>query len=156
MLAKKFALGFAIAVVLPMMVYYGVSSVSPPPDWEQYTIENYYERHQRASSEEQQRLEAQKSERETKWREEFRGFQQHLFFTAIPVGMLAIVIGVFLPVPTVGTGLMFGGILNICVGYFGYWTELSAVARFLSLVIAFVILIFVGYKKIERVKNDDG
>ncbi|MGQ4808321.1 hypothetical protein NKDENANG_01703 [Candidatus Entotheonellaceae bacterium PAL068K] len=154
MLAKKFALGFALALILPMMVYYGVSSVSPPPDWEQYMIENYHERHERASAEEQQQMEAQKSELNAKLREDSRRFQQHLFFTAVPVGVLAIVIGVFLPVPTVGTGLMFGGILNVCVGYSWYWRELSAVSRFLSLLIAFMILIFVGYKKIERTRNN--
>ncbi len=45
MLAKKFALAFGIAVLLPFLVYYGVSTFSPPPkhDWtcyRQYVIDN--------------------------------------------------------------------------------------------------------------------
>ncbi len=154
MLAKKFALGFAIAVVFPMMVYYGVSSVSPSPQWEDYMIENYEGRHQRASPEEQLQLETERSELEAKRREDFKRFHQHLFFTAVPVGVLAIVVGVFLPAQTLGTGLMFGGILSLCVGYMGYWPELSAISRFISLLTAFIILLFVGYKKIERIKSN--
>ena len=156
MLAKKFALGFAIAVVLPMLMYYGLSSVSPPPQWEHYMMENYHERHERASLEEQKRMEAERSGLEAKMREDFRRFHRHLFFAAVPVGVLAIAIGMFLPVQVVGTGLMFGGIISLCVGYLGYWTELSYVWRFISLLIAFVILIAVGYGKIERMKNTDG
>lgn len=154
MLAKKFALGFAIAVVFPMMVYYGVSSVSPPPRWQDYRIENYEERHRRATPDEQLQLEAERTETRAQMREDGRRFQQHLFYTAVPVGVLAIVIGVFLPMQTVGTGLMFGGVLSLCVGYMGYWSELSALARFLSLLAAFGVLIFVGYKKLERAKRD--
>ncbi len=156
MLDKKFALGFAIAVVLPMLMYYGVSSVSPPPDWETYMIENYHERHERASPDEQERMEVKHSELEAKLREDFRRFQQHLFFTAVPVGVLAIVIGVFLPVQTVGAGLMFGGIISLCVGYLGYWSELAHVWRFVSLLVAFIILIVVGYGKVERMRSNDG
>ena len=156
MLAKKFALGCAIAVVLPMLMYYGLSSVVSPPQWEQYVIEHYHERHERASLEEQKRMEAERSELEAKMWEDFRRFHRHLFFTAVPVGILAIVVGIFLPVQTVGTGLMFGGIISLCVGYLGYWSELSYVARFVSLLFAFIILVAVGYKKIERAKNHDG
>ena len=36
MLAKKIALGFGIAVIYPLMLYYGVSSFSPPPPWGAY------------------------------------------------------------------------------------------------------------------------
>lgn len=156
MLTKKFALQFAIAVVLPMLMYYGVSSVSPPPSWEEYRIENYEDRHARATPDEQERMEAERSALTAKLREETRRFQQHLFFTAVPVGVLAIVIGVFLPVQTVGTGLMFGGVISLCVGYLGYWSELSYIGRFISLLFAFGILIAVGYMKVERGRNDDG
>ena len=156
MLDKKFALGFAIAMVLPMLMYYGLSSVSPPPQWENYMMDNYQERHARATPDEQKQMEAERSTRDAKMREDIRRFSQHLFFTAVPVGVLAIVIGVFLPVQTVGTGLMFGGIISLCVGYLGYWSELSHVWRFVSLLIAFIILVAIGYRKVERMKNPDG
>ena len=45
---------------------------------------------------------------------------------------------------------MFGGIFSICDGYFNYWSELADWMRFLSLLSAFIVLLFVGYKKIEK------
>ena len=52
MLAKKFALGFGIAIILPMLVHYGVSTFSPAPQW-QDRYKNYsYQKYQNATSEE--------------------------------------------------------------------------------------------------------
>lgn len=36
MLAKKFGFGFGIAIILPMMIHYGVSTFTPRPDWKDY------------------------------------------------------------------------------------------------------------------------
>jgi hypothetical protein len=48
---------------------------------------------------------------------------------------------------------MFGGIFSVCDGYISYWSELSDALRFISLVVAFLVLIFVGYKKLEKKKT---
>jgi hypothetical protein len=45
---------------------------------------------------------------------------------------------------------MFGGIFSVCDGYFNYWSELSAALKFFSLLTAFIVLILIGYRKIER------
>ncbi len=149
MLAKKFALGFGIAVIFPLMLYFGISSVSPPPDWQDYMVEDFQERHDRADLEEQKQLEAERFEQGERHREHLRHFQKHLFFVTVPAGIIAIIVGTFLTLPAVGTGLIFGGILSITRGYVGYWTELPEFLRFSSLFISFVVLIVVGYKKLE-------
>lgn len=153
MLAKKIALGFGIAIVFPMMIHYGVSTFSPQPRWGDYRVENYYERHKRASSEEQKRLEVEKNRLEEQRRAAEHRFERHLFFVAIPLGVIAIVTGAFLPVQAVGTGLMFGGIFSVCDGYINYWSELGDSLRFASLLLAFIVLIVVGYKKLEIKKG---
>ena len=45
---------------------------------------------------------------------------------------------------------MFGGIFSICDGYFNYWSELADVLKFGSLLVAFGLLIFLGYGRLER------
>ncbi len=149
MLAKRFALGFGIAVIFPMMLYYGVGSFSPPPHWQDYQVENFQERHERGDLEEQQRLEAERLERRDRFLEHTRHFQKLLFFVAVPIGIIAIIVGTFIALPAVGTGLLFGGILSVTTGYLAYWTELPESLRFVSLFISFVVLIVVGYKKLE-------
>lgn len=150
MLAKKFALGFGIAIILPMLVHYGVSTFSPRPKWRDYQIENYYERYKDASPEEKERLLEEKKELDRKRREARKRFERHLFFMAVPIGIIALVVGSMMSIQAVGTGLMFGGIFTLIDGYAWYWSELQDWMRFLSLLIAFVILIFIGYRKLAK------
>jgi hypothetical protein len=49
---------------------------------------------------------------------------------------------------------MFGGIFSVCDGYFNYWSELSAQLKFSSLLAAFIVLLVVGYRKLEKKTPD--
>jgi hypothetical protein len=139
MLAKKFALAFGIAVVFPAMIHSGVSIFSPPPRWQDYTAAPMINR----NSAEWQAKEAERRAAE-------KVFEKHLFVVAVPLGLLAIATGAFLLTPAIGTGLMFGGIFSVCDGYFNYWRELSHTWKFLSLLAAFAVLVFVGFWRLER------
>lgn len=150
MLAKKFALGFGIAVIVPMLVHYGVSTFSPRPKWRDYHDSGYYQRLRDASPQEKAKLETERKEREEKWQKGRKRFERHLFFVAVPVGIATIVIGSMSPVQAIGTGLMFGGIFSLIDGYCWYWSALQDWMRFLSLLVAFVILLFIGYRKLAK------
>jgi hypothetical protein len=143
MLAKKIALAFGIAVVFPAMIYCAVSIFSPPPRWEDYAVAPTTEPN---SSEWREK----RTEKETGRKAAEKAFEKHLFAVAVPLGLAAIIAGAFFFGPAIGAGLMFGGIFSVCNGYFNYWSELSATLRFLSLLVAFIVLILVGYRKIER------
>jgi len=153
MLAKKFALAFGIAIVFPMMIHYGVSTFSPQPKWKDFQIENYYEKHKRATPEEQEKLETEKNKLEEQRDKAEKRFQKHLFFVATPLGIIAIVVGSFLSIQAIGTGLMFGGIFSVCDGYFNYWSELADPLKFISMLLVFIVLLIVGYKKLEKKKT---
>jgi hypothetical protein len=150
MLAKKFALGFGIAIILPMLVHYGVSTFSPAPKL-QNRYENYsYQKYQNATPEEKIKLDKERDTAEKIWRNKERVFQKYLFLAAVPVGIAAIIIGAFSLIQAIGTGLMFGGIFTLVDGYCWYWSELQDWMRFLSLLTAFVVLIFIGYRKLTK------
>ncbi|MHC4122568.1 MAG: hypothetical protein ACYSSI_03265 [Planctomycetota bacterium] len=148
MLAKKIVLGFGIAMLLPMMVYYGVSTFSPKPEYRDYQIENYREKHDRASTEEKAELEEQKSQLNKQRREHEKRFQRHLFFVAAPLGIIAVIAGSIIAVQAIGTGFMLGGIITLSEGYVCYWPHLEDWMRFTSLVIGFIVLVFIGYRKL--------
>ena len=149
MLAKKFALGFGIAIILPMLVHYGVSIFSPAPKWEQYGLYSQAG-YESASPEEKAKMDKERQEKDRIWKGKEKIFQRNLFFVAIPVGLVSIVIGAISPIQAVGTGLMFGGIFSLTEGYMFYWSELQDWMRFLSLLVAFIILIFIGYRKLAK------
>ena len=137
MLSKKFALGFGIAIALPLLIYYGVSTFSPPPKIGDYQPKGA------SGREEQVRLWQQ-------YEQHGQRFTRHLLSVALPLGIAAIIIGAVTAVEAVGTGLMFGGIFTVVEGYFWYWSYLPPWMRFLSLLLAFGILIFIGYRQFAR------
>ncbi len=141
MLAKKLALGFGLAIIFPMMIHYGVSTFSPAPKWENH--EQREEFNKRATPEEKKQKEEARELAQ-------KQFEKHLYMVAVPLGLVAILVGAFSRVQSIGSGLMIGGIFSITTGYINYWSQLADWMRFLSLMAAFVILLVVGYKKIEK------
>jgi len=148
MLAKKIALGFGIAIVFPMLLHYGVSTWTPQPRFDLYELQQPYNPQATPEQKAQQQAELQKKQQERHIAE--KRFQQHLFAVAVPLGLVALLVGAFLRLPAIGTGLMFGGIFSICDGYFNYWSELADVLKFVSLLIAFILLLFLGYRRLEK------
>ena len=154
MLAKKIVLGFGIAAVLPLMVFYGVSTFSPRPQYRDYQIENYREKHKRATAEEQIELEKEKSRLEQQRRDDRKKFERNVFFVAVPVGIIAVIAGSIIAAPAIGAGLMLGGIFTLTEGYFCYWSELADWMRFVSLVVGFIVLMFIGCRKLATKQKD--
>ena len=150
MLAKKFALGFGIAIILPMVIYYGVSIFSPSPKWRDYQVSDYYERYEDASKDEKAGLREERKQLQEERRANRKRFERHLFFVATPIGIAAIIAGSVIAIQAVGAGLMFGGIFTVTEGYVCYWSELPDWMRFLSLLLAFAILIYVGCRSLAK------
>lgn len=150
MLAKKFALGFGIAIIFPIMVHYGVSTFVPSPKWQERYPSNYYEDYRNATPEAKAKLDQERKLREQNWMDREKRFQAVLFSVAVPLGIAAILIGSLAAIQAVGTGLMFGGIFLLLDGYCNYWSELADSMRFLSLLLAFIILLYIGYRKLAK------
>jgi hypothetical protein len=139
MIAKKFALAFGIAVIFPAMIHFGVSTFSPEPRWQDYHVTPLIDSNS-----------AEYTKKHAEYRAAEKVFEKHLFAVAVPLGLITVVVGAFLTVPAIGTGLMFGGIFSVCDGYFNHWSELSAQLKFFSLLAAFIVLLVVGYRNLEK------
>lgn len=149
-LQKNSLWGFGIAILLPMVVHYGVSTFSPCPKDRDYRVENFKELHERGSLEDKLRLEQKRSTLKKELEKHKKHFQKRLFFVAAPIGIIVIFAGSVIGTPVVGTGLMFGGILTLMNVYIWYWSELQDWMRFLSLLFAMIFLIMVGYRKLAE------
>lgn len=151
MLARQIAIGFGIALVFPLLIYYGVSTFHHAPQLRDYEVKVDYV--QNPTAEKQKEIEAQKNERDKKYAE-FRTaakeFSRILILVSTPLGVAAILIGAYLKYFAIGTGLILGGILSLGWGYFSYWDYLDDWIRFVSLLIGFVILLFVGYRRVGQ------
>jgi hypothetical protein len=148
MRARILAIGLGIALLLPLAVYTGVNIVSPPPDWDSFYGQNYDEQQKNATTkEEKQRIAQEEKHGKQGLDEQERRYQQRLFYVSFPVGVAAVILGAMLAVQSVGAGLMFGGIILLSGGCYSYWDKMTAVMRFLSVLVALAVFIALGYWK---------
>ncbi len=158
MLAKKIALGFGIALVFPLLIHFGVSSFVHEPKWKDYHKNDYQDLSAMPQAERSAAIEERnkkQKENQDAFDKAKSSFDQILFWVALPIGLIAIVVGAFLAAQGIGTGLVFGGIFTLIDGYGNNWNDIDDRLKFLSLLVTFIILIFVGYKKIENKAKKD-
>src|SRR6476660_7459355 len=109
MLAKKIALGVGIAIVLPMLIHYGVATFYPEPRPEDYRLSAETNALAHGSASGQVKFEQEQGRKGDELAAAEAQFERRLFAVAVPLGLVAIVVGAFLSVQATGTGLMFGG-----------------------------------------------
>jgi hypothetical protein len=155
MLARQIAIGFGIAIIFPLLVYYGVATIYPPPKRDFASAQmilpsnstpeerQKYMDEQRKRQEEQQRL-------NEAYNIAAKDFARHLVSISTPLGIAAILVGAYISLYAIGTGLIFGGIFAVGAGYWAYWSYLDDWVRFVSLLAGFLILLFVGYFRVAR------
>jgi hypothetical protein len=146
MLARQIAIGFGIAIIFPLLVYYGVASIYRAPQLPSYgsaivPLVN-------ATPEERAKYMAEQQEQRMRFESAAKDFARHLVYIATPLGVCAILVGAYLPLYAIGTGLIIGGIFTVSSGYWYYWSYLADWVRFVSLLAGFIILLFVGYYRI--------
>jgi hypothetical protein len=147
MLARQIAIGFGIAIIFPLLVYYGVSTFYPAPKTQDFFRTTSVCPTGATAEERRDCTEKQRLEREA-YNAAAKAFARVMVVVATPLGIAAILVGAYLTLYAIGTGLIFGGIFTVAFGYYGYWQYLDDWIRFVSLLAAFVILLFVGYRQI--------
>jgi hypothetical protein len=155
MLARHIAIGFGIAVIFPLLVYYGVSTYHPAPKrldfFETAEVPPYTGTPQERKEYEDKRRKAQQA-----FNTAAKEFSRVLVIVATPLGVAAILIGAYLPIHGIGIGLILGGIGTVGYGYWSYWEHLEDWARFVSLLAGFAILLFVGYRRLAVRRPNSG
>ena len=148
MLARQIAIGFGIAIILPLLIHYGVATFHSAPKFESAIAPLA----PTATPDERKEYFAQQQQRQKTYAEAAKEFARILVIVSTPLGVAAILIGAYLSFQAIGTGLILGGILTVSWGYWSYWSYLDDWIRFTSLLIGFAILIFVGIRRAETTK----
>ncbi len=145
MLARQIAIAFGVAIVFPLLIYYGVSTFSPAPKWNDYHEMVAYTPNQ-TRDEILARQEKQKAETAA-WTEANRVFSLRLLCVAAPLGYIAIILGSLRVASGLRSGFMFGGIFAVTIGYWFHWSYVEDWLRFVSLLVALAVLVFVAYRQ---------
>lgn len=144
----NFAIAMGIAILLPLLVVYGVNTFSPPPKWEDFHHSEFAPGLPEKESPGQiaQRAETYQREME-RMNEAKKQYQMRLFYTAVPVGLLSILIGTFVRIPALGSGMVFGGVFTLVEGYVFNWARLDDPIKFVSLLIALIALGIIAHRR---------
>ncbi len=152
MLARKIILGFGFAAVLPLLVHYGIEAFHASiPSLEAYAeIARLRQREGEASGDEQVQLRDQRERMEAELGTQQRASSRLHFFIGAPLGIAVTVAGSLVGAPAIGGGLMLGGIFTFTEGCFYRWGDLEPVGRFLVLLVAFAVLLWIGYQRLHE------
>ena len=152
-LIKQLVIWVAISALLPLSSFAGATMLHPRTQ-----LKDLMAQRQRAQQEtyDTQDREARSQSRDEQQRlgklidEEQRLFYRAMFWVGFPIGLTALVAGLFLRPVAVGTGLAFGGLCTLTAGCYSYWDSMGDALRFFSLLIVLVILIAIGLLKFGR------
>ena len=77
-------------------------------------------------------------------------YNRNVFYIVVPIGVAAILVGLFLNFEVVGSGLMFSGILLVAYGTIRYFSDMSKIFRVVIIFIELALLIFISIKKLKK------
>lgn len=152
-LLKQLIICVAIAALLPLSSWAGATMLHP-----RTRLKDLMAQQQRVGQEtyDTKNVEARgksrdEAERLTKLiNEERRLFYRAMFWVGFPIGLTALVVGLFLRSVAVGTGLAFGGLCTLTAGCYSYWDDMGDALRFFSLLIVLAILMAIGLLKFRQ------
>lgn len=75
------------------------------------------------------------------------------FLISLIAGFLALLIGALLRIPSIGSGLIWGGLISLSMGYSFYWGLMTNLIKFISLIFILLIIIFISVISFKRSRN---
>lgn len=103
----------------------------------------------------QNKLETTKEEEARKvYDAAYSSYRRSYFFIAVTIGLLAIVIGMFISLISLGVGFILGGFISLVLGYVTYWGALHNVIKLLSLLGALALILIISFYRFGKQKED--
>jgi len=152
-LIKQLIVWVALSALLPLTSYSGATLLHSPKrlsdlaaEQQRVQQETYDTNDVAARNKSRDRAESIRKQIE----DEQRAFYRAMFWIGGPIGFCALVVGFFLKVVPVGTGLAFGGLCTLTSGCYSYWNDMGDGLRFGSLLIVLVTILIIGMTKFGR------
>ncbi len=75
-------------------------------------------------------------------------YETNYFYIASSVGIVSIIVGVIAPA-ALGMGFVLGGVFSLVLGYVTAWDVISDLFKFITLLIALILLVLGSFKMIK-------
>jgi len=167
---KKLILSIAIAILFVIFISYAIETIYPSPKYEAYCLPSLnvpslnqtlcetanftWITYQNIPQEKTTPLvETGYCDTYTKCQKEYNDasepYNRNLFFICLIIGIIVVVLSFILAVEAVSSGFMAGGVILMIYGTIRYWGNLSNVLRTIMIGIALVVLVWIGYRKLQ-------
>jgi hypothetical protein len=143
MLALQLVIGIGVALLFPMLIYYGIATVRRPPHSSDFFSKTVNIPANASEADLQAERDRKECERQL-WLAARIRYGKILFTVMAPVGVIAVLGGYLIGINAIGIGLLAGGILCTVYGYSGYWNALAHWMRFASVLAGLLTLLAVG------------
>lgn len=77
-------------------------------------------------------------------------YNRNIFFILAPIGLAIVILGLYLAVDYLGAGLMFAGLITLFYATARAFPDLSKLIRAIVILIELLIIMWIGYKKIDK------
>ncbi len=84
-----------------------------------------------------------------------QNYNRNTFLILAPIGLALIIIGLYLAIEYIGVGLMLGSLITLFYATIRYFSDMSKLMRALIVLAELLIIIWIGYKKIEGGKKTE-
>jgi hypothetical protein len=156
---KEILLGIAIAIIFLMFCVFGTKLLYDAPEYEKYCD---YNKINPITTDEKPLTEAQIQEQQemyTQCSEQYdianKNYSKNMFIISLIFSVLLIAFcTIFVNVISISGGLMLGSIMFMIYGTGRYWNYMDDLMRFVVLVIALGVLIYVAYWASKKMNNE--
>jgi hypothetical protein len=183
--AKRIAMVIAIVALLPLFVGLFTDAIYQEPKYENYCNNTYYDYPKAIpaipvnctdmyNTPEVQKCNNEKGMPEFKYDsnncQQFKScnycsvqfndaqqkYNRNIFFVLLPLGLIIVIIGIYFVVDYLGAGLMFAGLIVMFYATFRYFSDMSKILRALVILAELLVIMWIGYKKIEHKESPFG
>jgi hypothetical protein len=134
-LLHELLLALCIAILLPVTIYWGVSSIYVNPNYNDFAIPINDDIKNELTEKANKKLQSEN------WQKARKVFDTYVFYSYLIVGLLAILVGSFISINGLAIGLVAGGFINICMSIaFNQGSAFFNFAIFLFLLLMIIAL----------------
>jgi hypothetical protein len=146
---KRISIFVGLALLLPTLIFLGVRNIVDHPDenppFNRSNEPGFFE----LSAAEQEAIKAEDDLNFDRYIAQSKIYERTLFYSAVILGFVSIVLGAFIKIPEIGAAFLLGGVASCVTGFvkvIPWYTYVDEGVAHGLLLLGFFLLLFVGTK----------
>lgn len=150
---RKLIIALVIAVLFAIFVHTSIQAVKAAPQYDDYCDYSIYKYSENMTDVERAEIDAQSRACSDAYQVAQEEYNFIVFVVSAIAGLIAIIIGLFIPVQNpvgmaIASGLLLGGLFTLFFGTIDGWSGIARTVRPFIILAEMIVVIVVAYKKL--------